>query len=110
MSAKIRVYELASELGMTNKELLALLQKEGFTVRSHSSCLEGDDADLVRRTVFNERKQAQAAKNAPAPKSEPVKEEVVSDEDAELAALMAEDTFRTRSIQVSPETSPAGVM
>ena len=61
MSAKIRVYELASELGLTNKELLELLKKEGFNVRSHSSTLEGDDADLVRRSVFNERKQAQQA-------------------------------------------------
>ncbi|MBO7741137.1 MAG: translation initiation factor IF-2 [Victivallales bacterium] len=104
MSAKIRVYELASELGMTNKELLALLQKEGFTVRSHSSCLEGDDADLVRRTVFNERKQAQAAKNAPAPKSEPVKEEVVSDEDAELAALMAEEEAASGKNEVRLKT------
>ncbi len=55
--AKIRVYELARELGLTNKELLAILAQEGFSVRSHSSNIEGDDADLIRRQIISERQK-----------------------------------------------------
>ncbi len=66
MSAKLRVYELAAELGLTNKELLTLLKKEGFEVRSHSSTLEEEDADLIRKSILNERKQAQEKARAAA--------------------------------------------
>ncbi len=44
--SKKRVYELAKELGLENKELIARLEKIGIAVRSHSSTLE--DADLER--------------------------------------------------------------
>jgi translation initiation factor IF-2 len=44
--SKKRVYELAKELGLDNKELIARLEKIGIAVRSHSSTLE--DADLER--------------------------------------------------------------
>ncbi|MFA6724837.1 MAG: translation initiation factor IF-2 [Lentisphaeria bacterium] len=54
---KIRVYELARELGMNNKDLLLLLEKEGFTARSHSSSIDAEDADLVRRQIIAERQQ-----------------------------------------------------
>ncbi|MDA8124188.1 MAG: translation initiation factor IF-2 [Deltaproteobacteria bacterium] len=43
---KKRVYELAKELGLENKELITRLEKIGIAVRSHSSTLE--DADLER--------------------------------------------------------------
>jgi translation initiation factor IF-2 len=44
--SKKRVYELAKELGLENKELIARLEKIGIAVRSHSSTLE--DSDLAR--------------------------------------------------------------
>ena len=44
--SKKRVYELAKELGLENKELIARLEKIGIAVKSHSSTLE--DADLER--------------------------------------------------------------
>jgi translation initiation factor IF-2 len=43
---KKRVYELAKDLGLENKELISRLEKIGIAVRSHSSTLE--DADLER--------------------------------------------------------------
>ena len=60
-NAEIQVVEIPAETAkkLTNKELLTLLKKEGFEVRSHSSTLEEDDADLIRKSVLNERKQAQ---------------------------------------------------
>lgn len=54
---KIRVYELARELGMNNKDLLSLLKEEGFEVRSHSSTVDAEDADLIRRQIIAERQQ-----------------------------------------------------
>ena len=44
--SKKRVYELAKEMGLENKELIARLEKIGIAVKSHSSTLE--DADLER--------------------------------------------------------------
>ncbi len=37
---KKRVYELAKELGLENRELISRLEKIGIAVKSHSSTLE----------------------------------------------------------------------
>ncbi len=47
--SKIRVYELAKELGMENKELIARLEKFGIAVKSHSSTLEDSDVERIRK-------------------------------------------------------------
>ncbi|MGH9157194.1 MAG: translation initiation factor IF-2 N-terminal domain-containing protein, partial [Acidimicrobiales bacterium] len=49
MAKKIRVYELARELGLTNKEALDLCESLGIGVRSHSSSIEDAQADRARR-------------------------------------------------------------
>ncbi len=49
MPKKIRVYELAKELGLTNKEALDLCLDLGIGVKSHSSSIEDAQADRVRR-------------------------------------------------------------
>ena len=49
MAAKIRVHELAKELGLTNKEALDLCIALGIGVKSHSSSIEEAQADRVRR-------------------------------------------------------------
>ena len=49
MPKKIRVYELARELGLTNKEALDLSVQLGIGVKSHSSSIEDAQADRVRR-------------------------------------------------------------
>lgn len=46
--AKIRVYDLAREMGVDNKVILAELEKAGITGKSHSSNLEEDQAKTVR--------------------------------------------------------------
>lgn len=84
MSSKIRVNQLARELGMESKELVDFLQKEGFAVRSHSSTLDEEEAELIRKQIYNSRKEAQDArrqKAAPAPASQdaPAEEEPAED-------------------------------
>ncbi|HZA79147.1 MAG TPA: translation initiation factor IF-2 [Acidimicrobiales bacterium] len=49
MAAKIRVHELARELGLTNKECLDLCLALGIGVKTHSSGIEEAQADRVRR-------------------------------------------------------------
>ena len=49
LAKKIRVYELARELGLTNKEGLELALSMGIGVTSHSSSIEEAQADRVRR-------------------------------------------------------------
>ena len=48
---KIRVYELAKDMGLENKELLAKLEAAGIEVSSHSSSLSAED--LKKFEAFN---------------------------------------------------------
>lgn len=84
MSPKIRVNQLARELGMESKELVDFLQKEGFAVRSHSSTLDEEEAELIRKQIYNSRKEAQDARRqkadpAPAAQDAPAEEEPAED-------------------------------
>ena len=54
MPSKIRVYELARELGLTNKETLDLADALGIGVKSHSSSIVDAQADRVRRKAERE--------------------------------------------------------
>lgn len=86
MSSKIRVNQLARELGMESKELVDFLQKEGFAVRSHSSTLDEEEAELIRKQIYNSRKEAQDArrqKAAPAPAAQDASAEEEPAEDVE---------------------------
>jgi len=46
---KIRIYELARELGLSNEETLELTTELKIGVKSHSSSIEDPMADRVRR-------------------------------------------------------------
>jgi len=60
--AKKRVYELAKELGMQNKELVDWLQAHGYDdVKSHSSSLDDDQAQAVTDKIQAERNPTPAA-------------------------------------------------
>jgi translation initiation factor IF-2 len=54
LAAKIRVHELARELGLTNKECLDLSLQLGIGVKTHSSGIEEAQADRVRRRAERE--------------------------------------------------------
>ncbi|MDP8991799.1 MAG: translation initiation factor IF-2 N-terminal domain-containing protein, partial [Actinomycetota bacterium] len=67
MAKKIRVYELARELGLTNKEALDLCASLGIGVKSHSSSIEDAQADRARRKADREglRRPVQAEEARP---------------------------------------------
>ena len=46
---KMRVHELARELGMDNRELTEILQKKNVEVKNHMSTIEDSVADEIRR-------------------------------------------------------------
>ena len=61
--AKKRVYELAKDLGLSNKEMVDWLRAHEYDVKSHSSSLEDDQAQAVIEKFRGEK-----APKAPAPK------------------------------------------
>lgn len=51
--SKVRVYELAKELGVDNKVVVAAAAELGLKVKgSHSSSLQADEADQIRRSLI----------------------------------------------------------
>ncbi len=67
MSKKVRVYELARELGLSNKQALDLCSALGIGVKSHSSSIEEAQADRVRRKADREglKKKEEHVENPP---------------------------------------------
>ncbi|MEY3656058.1 MAG: translation initiation factor [Actinomycetota bacterium] len=68
---KIRIAELAKELGMTNKEALDLSKDMGIDVRNVSSSMEEAQADRVRRKAERDglKRDAQPEEEKPAKKT-----------------------------------------
>ena len=65
MAGKARVHELAKELGVTSKEVLARLSEQGEFVKSASSTVEAPVARRLSRVV--RRRQARGAEAVKAP-------------------------------------------
>ncbi|WP_336513386.1 translation initiation factor IF-2 N-terminal domain-containing protein, partial [Mycobacteroides franklinii] len=65
MAGKARVHELAKELGVTSKEVLARLSDQGEFVKSASSTVEAPVARRLRES-FGGDKSAPAASNGAA--------------------------------------------
>src|SRR3954447_14792139 len=83
LAGNIRVYELARELGLTNKECLDLCDSLGIGVKSHSSSVVEPQADRVRRKAEREGLvrdgQPEEPKKAPAKKAASKKSSAVAD-------------------------------
>ena len=62
--AKARVYELAKELGVGNKEILEQLKKKNVEVKNHMSTVEDNVAEEIRRE--NAGRNEEPAKAEPA--------------------------------------------
>ena len=81
--AKKRVYELAKEMGLDNKELISRLEKIGIAVKSHSSTLE--ESDLAR-----------------------IQAELLAPEAREVVEKRIKSTvIRRRAVRTAPEEVPA---
>ena len=119
--AKVRVYELAKELGLESKELLAKLQEVGEFVRSASSTVE---APVVRKLMdkFPDLMPAEAApkvKKAPVKKAAPKTTVKVEDLPPELQQMIEDATPISKPVtpptrasnnpfSATPNTPPTG--
>ena len=75
---KVRVHELAKELGMENKELVDLLQKKNVVVKNHMSTIEEKEADMVKNGLGKNLKTETASGDAAKTASEgPKKKNIV---------------------------------
>jgi len=55
MTGKMRVYEIAKEVGLPNKELISKIRALGFEVNNHMSSLDADDVARVKRALEKDR-------------------------------------------------------
>lgn len=56
--SKIRVYELAKELGISSKELIGILSSEfGIEVKNHMGVIEDEDAELIKELFAEKEKE-----------------------------------------------------
>jgi translation initiation factor IF-2 len=106
--AKVRVYELAKELGLESKELLAKLQEVGEFVRSASSTVE---APVVRKLMdkFPDLVPAEAApktKKAPIKKAAPKQTVKVEDLPPELQQMIEDATPITPPARAATPAQP----
>src|SRR5215472_5648688 len=72
---KIRVYELARELGVENQVVLDLAERLKIGVKSHSSSIDDPSADRVRRLADSEglRREPIVEEAEPEPTPKPAK-------------------------------------
>ena len=59
----MRVNELSKQIGKSNKEVLEILQKNNFDIKSHSSNVTEEQADTVRRFFAKANKQIAESKS-----------------------------------------------
>src|SRR4029078_11418159 len=58
--AKMRVYEIAKEVGIPNKDLIAKIRALGLEVNNHMSSLDADDVARIKRSLEKEKTGTQA--------------------------------------------------
>nr|MDK8533758.1 translation initiation factor IF-2 [Gleimia europaea] len=115
--AKLRVHELAKELGITSKELLAHLKENGEFVKSASSTIEPPVVRRVRKTLGAKLESEQSkepakadksAKSAKSTKSAP-KTEAKEEQAKKAEARPKAKTSKTEKVE-TPAPSPADVI
>ncbi|CAB4648337.1 unannotated protein [freshwater metagenome] len=125
---KIRIAELAKELGLSNKEALDLSKSMGIDVRNVSSSMEDAQADRVRRKAEREglkrdvqpEEEKPVKKKAPAKKAAAKKADAESDGDTDTAAPAKKTAAKkapakkaaakkAEPVSVEPEVAPTPV-
>ena len=106
--SKIRVFELAKELGLSNTEVIERLAKAGVSVKSHSSSVDEAAARvaLSKPGVRVEKVAKKIAKEKPARKP-PAKAEVAKRKKVSVAAKpIPEPKVAARPIPAPPKSAP----
>jgi translation initiation factor IF-2 len=69
--AKLRIYELARELGLESKEVLEQAHSLGIEAKTASSSIESADADLIKLAITEAKSATAGAVPAAVPEPEP---------------------------------------
>jgi translation initiation factor IF-2 len=93
--SKTRVYELAKEFGIENKEFIAKLKTLGIAVKSHSSTLEDSEVERVRREF--------AAKGEKEVIEKRVRSTVIRRRSIRMSAEEAAETEEAAAPEAAPE-------
>ena len=112
---KIRVHELAKELGMTNKEVLDLAGVAGVAAKAPSSSLQEAYADMLRRRAEREGLVREAQPEEPKPvkkaakKKAPAKKKAASKKApaSKPAAKATEKNVAAESSEDAPAAEPS---
>ncbi|WP_110943166.1 translation initiation factor IF-2 [Inediibacterium massiliense] len=98
--SKMRVYQLAKELGITSKELIHKLEELDITITNHMSTLEEDIVDVMKELYDNSEQESEKVKPTVKNKTteKPKKEKEVQKEEIEKVEKVEE-----KKIQI-PET------
>ena len=115
MAAKIRVYELARELGLSNAETLDLCDALGIGAKSHSSSIVDAQADRVRRKAEREglvretppEEEEAPAKEAPAEKAPVVSTKKPPAKKKAAAKPAPAEPEPAAAVEPAPEPAPA---
>jgi translation initiation factor IF-2 len=67
MAEKVRIYQLAKDLGIETKDMLAMLDDMGVEYKSHASSLEADVAEAVKQLVSGDDAPSATAGDATPP-------------------------------------------
>ena len=95
--SRVRVYELAKEAGMGSKELADKLIAAGYEIKGHSSTVDEDTADKIRKTMF---KKAEAKAE---PETEKVEKRIEGEGDQKSTVIRRRTTIIRRRAKAEPE-------
>ncbi|OAG27475.1 translation initiation factor IF-2 [Thermodesulfatator autotrophicus] len=111
--SKVRIYDLAREMGVSAKDLTERIRKMGYDVKSHSSTLSEEEAAEVRRELasFKNRAEHEEQKETATPKKvvvrrhrEEPKEEVEKAE--ERAETQPKKKLKIKLVIKKPKKEP----
>ncbi|CCK78629.1 translation initiation factor IF-2 [Desulfobacula toluolica] len=108
--AKVRVYELAKDLNMTNRALLNKMKELKIEVKSHMSSLEDSAISAIKRSLLGKDKKNNDVQVKPSVirrRRQKVEDTVVQEEDEELN--QAVDSEKKSSVQEELTTASSDV-
>jgi translation initiation factor IF-2 len=107
VAGKIRVHELAKELGLTNKEAVDLCNVLGIGVKTHSSSIEEAQADRVRRKAERDGLKRDQQPEEPIKPAKPGPKPRKGDADEQVVIEAAAPVVETRPAPVVEAPTPA---
>src|ERR1700733_14476537 len=69
MNDRVRIYELARQMNLTNEDIITAARELGFDVKSHSSTVDKQKVGLIIQRIGKKNQEAKEKAKAPATKT-----------------------------------------